>query len=211
MRLPYLRDAKLTDEAGGLDMSIEQAYKQAPDMEPGDGEGQGDAGSGGVSAESIAHGEVMDFDPDSCDDSGSEASPGEAGRGEAGSEEAGKGTTPDPASAIQEQEQSWDQALETARQTDKAQRTEKDKGSMPNRLEYLIEAAHQSVIDWRTLLRRFMDSTSRHDSSWARPNRRFIHQGIYLPGNRSGVDGGDSVRRRYVREHGRWGTGADMG
>ena len=36
VRLPFLREAGLTDRAGGLDMSIEKAYRQAPDMEDGD-------------------------------------------------------------------------------------------------------------------------------------------------------------------------------
>lgn len=55
VRLPFLREAGLTDRAGGLDTSIEKAYRQAPDMEDGDEpnpeqppmpDATGDAGSG---------------------------------------------------------------------------------------------------------------------------------------------------------------------
>lgn len=38
------------------------------------------------------------------------------------------------------------------------------------------------VIDWRSVLRRFVDESGRKDFSWSRPNRRFVGQGLYLPG-----------------------------
>ena len=36
--------------------------------------------------------------------------------------------------------------------------------------------------DWRAVLREFVASHARNDYSWARPNRRFLAQGLYLPG-----------------------------
>ena len=36
--------------------------------------------------------------------------------------------------------------------------------------------------DWRAVLRAFVASHARNDYSWARPNRRFLAQGLYLPG-----------------------------
>ena len=36
--------------------------------------------------------------------------------------------------------------------------------------------------DWRAVLREFVSAHARNDYSWARPNRRFIAQGLYLPG-----------------------------
>ncbi len=36
-------------------------------------------------------------------------------------------------------------------------------------------------VDWREVLRQFIQQ-SRDDYSWSRPNRRFIGQGLYLPG-----------------------------
>jgi predicted metal-dependent peptidase len=35
------------------------------------------------------------------------------------------------------------------------------------------------------VLREFVAATARNDYSWARPNRRFVSQGLYLPGLRS--------------------------
>ena len=40
---------------------------------------------------------------------------------------------------------------------------------------------HRSRLDWRTILRRFMDSSAKVNRSWMRPNRRYIWQGTYLP------------------------------
>ncbi len=36
--------------------------------------------------------------------------------------------------------------------------------------------------DWRSVLREFVSAHARNDYSWARPNRRFLAQGLYLPG-----------------------------
>lgn len=45
-----------------------------------------------------------------------------------------------------------------------------------------IKQNKQSRTDWRTLLRRFLEQTTPSDYSWMRPNRRYIAQGIYMPG-----------------------------
>jgi predicted metal-dependent peptidase len=39
--------------------------------------------------------------------------------------------------------------------------------------------------DWKAVLREFVAATARNDYSWARPNRRFLSQGMILPGLRS--------------------------
>jgi len=41
----------------------------------------------------------------------------------------------------------------------------------------------KAAIDWRQVLRRFVDSTARVTQQWHRPNRRHVHSGTYLPGN----------------------------
>jgi predicted metal-dependent peptidase len=38
-------------------------------------------------------------------------------------------------------------------------------------------------IDWRQVLRRYVDSAARVSQQWHRPNRRHLHAGMYLPGN----------------------------
>jgi predicted metal-dependent peptidase len=51
----------------------------------------------------------------------------------------------------------------------------------------MIEAAADRV-DWRDKFRLSFDGTLRGEVSWARPNRRFIQHGLYLPGwRRSGA------------------------
>lgn len=46
----------------------------------------------------------------------------------------------------------------------------------------LADAARKPEIDWRAILRRYVDESARKDYSWSRPNRRHIHAGMYLPG-----------------------------
>lgn len=57
-------------------------------------------------------------------------------------------------------------------------------GDMPAGLSRLVEDAKNPRQDWRDVLRRFVTRAVETpvDQSWARPNRRFIHQGVYLPG-----------------------------
>jgi predicted metal-dependent peptidase len=52
----------------------------------------------------------------------------------------------------------------------------------------LVEAALDRV-DWRDRFRTLFDGTLRSEASWARPNRRFLPQGVYLPGWRRGGAG----------------------
>ena len=60
-------------------------------------------------------------------------------------------------------------------------------GRFPDRLSEMIEAATDRV-DWRDKFRMTFDGTLRGEVSWARPNRRFIQHGLYLPGwRRTGV------------------------
>ena len=81
------------------------------------------------------------------------------------------------------EEQAWDEAMHQALSRAKAQ------GKSPGAVEETIRGAHASVLDWRTLLRRYMTDAARSDYSWTLPNRRFIDDGLYLPSIRSeGID-----------------------
>ena len=55
------------------------------------------------------------------------------------------------------------------------------KGSAAGKLA--ADAIRKPVIDWRNVLRRFVDSAARVSQQWHRPNRRHVHAGLYLPGN----------------------------
>lgn len=57
----------------------------------------------------------------------------------------------------------------------------KSAGQMPGNLERLFEEAEKPKLDWRSMLRRFMQGKRHDDFSWRRPNRRFIGRGLYLP------------------------------
>ena len=78
-------------------------------------------------------------------------------------------------SELTHMEQEWTinlkQAVETAKQA----------GNCPAHLEKMVEEITDSSMPWQELLRNFMTSQAKNDFSWVRPNRRFVHMGIYLP------------------------------
>jgi predicted metal-dependent peptidase len=47
--------------------------------------------------------------------------------------------------------------------------------------ERITDAAVQATVDWRSVLKRFVDAVFVSDYSWSRPNRRFAGAGLYLP------------------------------
>ena len=54
-------------------------------------------------------------------------------------------------------------------------------GTIPGEVEKALDKLINPVLDWKSLLARFMSSTCKDDYSWRRPNRRFLSQGLYLP------------------------------
>ena len=57
----------------------------------------------------------------------------------------------------------------------------KAQGKLPASLESIIEGITEPKVDWKTVLARFLRSNNKSDFSWAKPNRRFIANGMYLP------------------------------
>jgi predicted metal-dependent peptidase len=55
-------------------------------------------------------------------------------------------------------------------------------GKVPMGVKRLIEEWTKSVIDWRDLLTRTIQSVLRSDYTWQRPSRKSQHSGCYLPG-----------------------------
>jgi predicted metal-dependent peptidase len=76
-------------------------------------------------------------------------------------------------------EAEWKQAIAQARHIAKMQ------GKMPANLDKLVDDALEPVVEWKNVLRRFASEHARAEESWNRPQRRLLHQGIYLPGLRS--------------------------
>lgn len=58
-------------------------------------------------------------------------------------------------------------------------------GSLPAGVQRLIDRLVAPVVDWRQVLRRFIDDSSRKDYTWTRPNRRLLSRGLILPGLQS--------------------------
>jgi predicted metal-dependent peptidase len=63
-----------------------------------------------------------------------------------------------------------------------AHRAAAGRGPLPAGLGRAVETVLHPPADWRVVLRAFVSAAARNDYSWARPNRRFVHQGLYLPG-----------------------------
>ena len=55
-------------------------------------------------------------------------------------------------------------------------------GKLPGSAAERVKASRTAPADWRELLREFVTHTVPSDYSWLSPNRRFISDGLYLPG-----------------------------
>lgn len=82
---------------------------------------------------------------------------------------------PDPA----QQEAEWQVAVRQATQAAQMM------GQLPDGMAQAVEQAMTPRIDWKALLRRFVQQFANADYSWRMPNRRYIAGGIYLPELRS--------------------------
>jgi predicted metal-dependent peptidase len=58
----------------------------------------------------------------------------------------------------------------------------KASGKLPSSIERMVDDMLTVVTPWHEKLERFMSSKVKDGYSWNRPNRRFIGQGVYLPG-----------------------------
>ena len=137
------------------DMSAEKIYTLVPDSDDGDG----DEKSGGSGK-----------GPSGQDD------PGNFGEVRDAKSEDDQAISPDQAKKL---EQEW--KIATAQAATQA----KARGELPGDLERMVKEINDPELDWRELLRRFVDTAAKNDYSWSPPNRRFIHQGLILPSLRS--------------------------
>jgi predicted metal-dependent peptidase len=81
----------------------------------------------------------------------------------------------DPA-ATQANEAEWKVAVV------QAQQAAAGRGKLPAGLGRAVDHAVHPPADWRCVLREFVACHAKNDYSWSRPNRRFLAQGLYLPG-----------------------------
>lgn len=55
-------------------------------------------------------------------------------------------------------------------------------GNLPAELQRLIDELMEPKVDWAAQFRNLVTSLTRPDYSFSKPNKRFMHQGLYLPG-----------------------------
>ncbi|HZR47018.1 MAG TPA: VWA-like domain-containing protein, partial [Candidatus Manganitrophaceae bacterium] len=85
----------------------------------------------------------------------------------------------DPGKDRAEAQANWELAVRHAATQAKA------RGKLPETLERAVEEILRPKIDWKSVLRRFVQQNARRDYSWSVPNRRYLAQGLYLPAVRS--------------------------
>lgn len=86
---------------------------------------------------------------------------------------------PDSEGKTGEIEANWDVLVRQAINVAKAH----EAGNMPGYLQRIAEENAKPKVDWRDVLRRFVSPSSTQRSTWARPSRRFVSSGLFLPGN----------------------------
>lgn len=72
-------------------------------------------------------------------------------------------------------ETDWDEALAQAFVSARGM------GKLPAGVERFMERRLNPRLSWKELLARFMERSARSDYSWVTPNRRYLHQNLYLP------------------------------
>ena len=55
-------------------------------------------------------------------------------------------------------------------------------GKLPDTLKRFVDDLPKPKVDWRRQLARFFTQNEKDDYSWLHPNKKFLSQGIYLPG-----------------------------
>jgi predicted metal-dependent peptidase len=141
------------------DTSAEELYQDPLGEDSGDGAGAG-AGEGGEGAgKGNGHGDSED--PGGC---------GEVR--DATNADGSDMTQADRERAMQEARIRVQQAATAA----------KRRGTLPAGLARLVEEALDPQVPWKELLSRFIDGNTKHDLSWSHPNRRYLAQGLIVPG-----------------------------
>lgn len=83
-----------------------------------------------------------------------------------------------PAGEAEVQQQTADWKIATAQAAQQA----RNMGQMPAELDRLVKEIVDAKVDWRETLRRFVQQAmSKDDYRWSPPNRRHVHNGLYLP------------------------------
>lgn len=87
--------------------------------------------------------------------------------------------------SAQSQKEAMEQAKQWQDRVGSAIATAKAAGKLPASLEAWATELLDVKVDWRTLTRRFISKVSGGGYVWHKPNRRYLHQDIILPGMES--------------------------
>lgn len=87
----------------------------------------------------------------------------------------GRGPKNKTHSEQKDEDTDWDQALIQA--ASNARRM----GGLPKGVDILVKERFSPTLPWESLLSRFIQQSARHDYTWTRPNRRYLHQDLYFP------------------------------
>ncbi len=198
---PLLQDAGFTFPEGTEcwpDCSVEEAYNRLIENDPGNPVSAADPDSDQPPANAAGNSPSPPGPDSGSDDDSSNPGPEDtssnagasdrtphssrpsfdpSGTGEVLDADARAGATQPVDRAIEEQ--TWDEAMHQAAQLARVQ------GNLPGAIQETVDNAHRSVLDWRSLLRRYLTDAASADYSWSAPNRRYIDSGLYLPSIRS--------------------------
>ncbi len=163
------------DQAAGDDQADDQDQDdQDGDEESDDQDGDADSDEDGDEDDADGSG-AGDQDDDEGDAEGSGEGAGDPDPGQCGGiEKPGQGS---PAECAQAEAEAREMAAAAVAAVQASGR-----GDLPAGIAQQIDKMIQPKTDWKAVLREFVSRHARNDFSWVRPDRRFIQQGLYLPG-----------------------------
>ena len=171
-------DADDAGDDGEGDAGDDQADDAGDDnSEPGDGKpGDGESDDGEPGDGKPGDGESDDGEPGDGKPGDGDATPRSVDPGRCGE-------VLDAEDDLSDTDQRWDRITRQAASMAKAA------GQLPGHVTREIERANNPAQDWREVLRAWFDQGALRTETWNRPNRRFIGQGLILPGSqRDGVN-----------------------
>jgi predicted metal-dependent peptidase len=119
---------------------------------------------------------IYDRLPDGDSGSGAGDNPQGECRQAPASSDSGNGSSDDQTVPTQAD---WQQLTQQAIQAAKSQ------GKLPGSMLRDLEHVTKPIVDWKSLLRKYMQDITTADYSWSQPNRRYLTSGLYLPSLRS--------------------------
>ena len=66
-----------------------------------------------------------------------------------------------------------------------AQSMERRQGHLPGHIQRVVDAVYKPRLNWREVLQQFVTDKFGGERVWLPPARRYLHQGLYIPGRRN--------------------------